>query len=66
MIGKAVPKRFRRNVRGMPTSSWFASSLKIAPLTSESSMVDSRISITRMSKASLTLFDNLRLSCSFE
>ena len=70
MIGKAVPKRFRRNARGMPTRSWFASSPKIvaslASARSASSMVDSRTSITTMSKASLALFNDLRLSCSFE
>jgi hypothetical protein len=66
MIGSPVPKRFRRKDSGMPISNWFASSPRIALLTSERSMADSRSSITRISRASLALFDDLRLSCSLE
>src|SRR5215217_161212 len=42
MIGNPVPKRFKRKDSGMPISNWFASSPRIALLTSECSMADSR------------------------
>jgi hypothetical protein len=45
MIGNPVPKRFKRKDRGMPISNWFASSPRIALLTSESSIADSSTTV---------------------